>query len=117
MTARLQLDSDSDLQPANETIDTGAKETAAQVAKANQRDDLARATGDLALYRYYFKAVGVLPSVIFVGFVIVNVFCNSFGRKYFSSLPHAPLEVLTNTPQRFGCIGGATLVAARSHST
>lgn len=84
LTERLRLDSGYDLQPASETRITGAKETAALVAKANQREDLARSTGDLALYRYYFRAVGVVPSVIFVGFVIINVFCNSFGRKYFS---------------------------------
>jgi hypothetical protein len=83
LTDKLQLDIDSGLQAASDTEITGAKETAAQVAKTNQREDLARATGDVALYRYYFRAVGVLPSLVFVGFVIMNVFCNSFGRKYF----------------------------------
>jgi ABC-type multidrug transport system ATPase subunit len=81
LTKSLELEGHSIQQSDIDTEVTSAKETAAQVAKVNQYDDLARATGDLSLYWYYFKAVGVFPCVIFVAFVVMNVFCNSFTRK------------------------------------
>ncbi|KAF3026419.1 hypothetical protein E8E14_010909 [Neopestalotiopsis sp. 37M] len=76
----LHLAHNSDVQPQSVVEAPTAKETAALVAKANQRDDLARASGDMKLYGYYFKSVGVFPICIFVAFVIMNVFCNSFGQ-------------------------------------
>lgn len=79
----LHLAHDSDVQLESVAEAPTAKETAALVAKANQRDDLARASGDMKLYGYYFRSVGVFPVCILVAFVIMNVFCNSFGRKYF----------------------------------
>jgi hypothetical protein len=81
LTSALHLDTDSSTQPDDETKPPSAKESTARVAENNQRVDLARAAGDLTLYRYYFRSVGLLPSIVLVGFVIINVFCNSFGRK------------------------------------
>ncbi|KAK6189291.1 Tryptophan--tRNA ligase, mitochondrial [Pestalotiopsis sp. IQ-011] len=58
----LHLAHDSDMQPQSVAEAPTAKETAALVAKANQRDDLARASGDMKLYGYYFKSVGMFPT-------------------------------------------------------
>ncbi|ETS74387.1 hypothetical protein PFICI_14253 [Pestalotiopsis fici W106-1] len=74
----LPLADDSDIQPQSESKTPTANEAAALVAKANQHDDLSRASGDLKLYSYYFRSIGLLSTCTLVGFVIMNVFCNSF---------------------------------------
>src|SRR3569833_3167554 len=66
-------------EPAPGSEMRGAKEKAELAAQTNERDDLSRATGDLALYRYYFRSVGFFGSTMFTGFVIINVFCLCFA--------------------------------------
>ncbi|KAE8352610.1 putative ATP-binding cassette transporter [Aspergillus coremiiformis] len=55
-------------------------EKAAQVSKANQLSDLKRSTGDYKLYGYYFRSVGWVNSLLFLLFVIANVFCSTFSQ-------------------------------------
>ncbi len=64
----------SELQHAN------VKEKSSEVTKARQKDDLKRAAGDFAVYKYYFQRVGWAKTLIFVSFVILNVGSYSFGR-------------------------------------
>jgi len=49
----------------------------------NAAQDLIRKTGDLTVYKYYFKSVGLLPMVIFVFFVLLEVFSGNFSSNYF----------------------------------
>lgn len=65
----------------NDAILPNPKEKAAQVSKYNQLTDLTRATGDFTIYNYYFRSIGWSKALLFVGFVTMNTFCNSFGRK------------------------------------
>ena len=44
--------------------------------------DLKRRTGDLAVYKYYLKSIGCRNLIVFVLFVVLNVFSSSFSRKY-----------------------------------
>jgi len=44
-------------------------------------DDASRRTGDLAIYLYYIKAVGWIPSLLFVVAISAFVFCLSFPSK------------------------------------
>lgn len=46
-----------------------------------EAQDLARRSGDLAVYRYYFKSIGATKMLMFVIFVFLNVFCASFSGK------------------------------------
>ena len=41
-------------------------------------DDASRRTGDLAIYIYYIKAIGWIPTLIFVVAITAYVFCQSF---------------------------------------
>jgi len=59
------------------------KGKSAQISKANQLDDLRRATGDMEVYRYYFRSIGWPQGTLFVSFVIMNVFCSSFSGESF----------------------------------
>ncbi|KAL3958373.1 hypothetical protein ACCO45_006535 [Purpureocillium lilacinum] len=56
-----------------------AKDKADEISKANRLSDMSRSAGDLDVYRYYFKSVGWPKTALFVGFVIVDVFCSSFS--------------------------------------
>ena len=44
--------------------------------------DLKRRTGDLAVYKYYLQSIGSRNLIVFVLFVVLNVFSSSFSRKY-----------------------------------
>ncbi|KAI3332982.1 ABC transporter [Ustulina deusta] len=68
----------SELQHAN------VKEKSSEVTKARQKDDLKRAAGDFAVYKYYFQRVGWAKTLIFVSFVILNVGSYSFGQIWLS---------------------------------
>ena len=46
-----------------------------------QERDLARKAGDIAIYRYYYSAIGLRRLVVFVLFVCLNVFSGSFSSK------------------------------------
>jgi ATP-binding cassette subfamily C (CFTR/MRP) protein 1 len=47
----------------------------------NTEDDASRRTGDVAIYLYYIRAVGWIPSLIFVLAISAFVFCLSFPSK------------------------------------
>ena len=59
------------------------KKKTSPISKVNQFDDLTRATGDFTVYKYYFDSIGWSRALIFVSFVILNVFCSTFGRMNF----------------------------------
>lgn len=48
--------------------------------------DLARASGDMKVYKYYFRSIGTAKLAHFVAFVLLNVFSSSFSRKLLSHL-------------------------------
>ncbi|UNI23117.1 hypothetical protein JDV02_008955 [Purpureocillium takamizusanense] len=62
-----------------EPKEPNAKDRAEEIAEANEVSDMNRSEGDLDVYRYYFKSVGWPKTALFVGFVIVDVFCSSFS--------------------------------------
>lgn len=55
------------------------KEKAAEISKANDINNLRRATGDSAVYRYYLRYIGWTKAMIFVSFVTINVFASTYG--------------------------------------
>ncbi|RDA86714.1 hypothetical protein CP532_4180 [Ophiocordyceps camponoti-leonardi (nom. inval.)] len=68
-----------DLESKPKEPDVTAK--AAQISEANELGDLGRET-DWDIYRYYFKSVGLPKTALFVGFVIMDVFCSSFSNVW-----------------------------------
>jgi hypothetical protein len=46
----------------------------------NQAQDLARRTGDMAVYAYYMQSVGWQKAMVFAGFAALAVFASSFSR-------------------------------------
>ncbi|PYI23686.1 putative ATP-binding cassette transporter [Aspergillus violaceofuscus CBS 115571] len=56
------------------------REDAAQIAKDNQLSDLKRSTGDYQVYKYYLRSIGWSSSLLFLLFVIFNVFCSTFSQ-------------------------------------
>ncbi|OJK04669.1 hypothetical protein ASPACDRAFT_1892879 [Aspergillus aculeatus ATCC 16872] len=56
------------------------EEDAAQIAKDNQLSDLKRSTGDCQVYKYYLRSIGCSSSLLFILFVILNVFCSTFSQ-------------------------------------
>lgn len=72
------LEADEDLE---ESTALTMKEKAAEIAKANDIDDLRRATGDSAVYRYYLRYIGWSKAMIFVFFVTINVFSSTYSRR------------------------------------
>ncbi|GAM36282.1 vacuolar glutathione S-conjugate transporter [Talaromyces pinophilus] len=56
------------------------KETAAQISKENQLNDLTRATGDRTVYKYYIQSIGWQKILVFVFSVTLHVFCSTFSQ-------------------------------------
>ena len=52
-----------------------------QSPKSTDRDDLKRKTGDISLYKYYFSSVGWPKALMFLFFVHLDVFGESFSRE------------------------------------
>ncbi|KAJ5371907.1 P-loop containing nucleoside triphosphate hydrolase protein [Penicillium concentricum] len=67
-------------QGSNGTPELEIEHKAAMLSDANEIDDLRRATGDSAVYRYYLRYVGWTNAVIFVFFVIMNVFSSTYSH-------------------------------------
>jgi ATP-binding cassette subfamily C (CFTR/MRP) protein 1 len=65
----------------------------------DQAQDLARRTGDMAVYGYYMKSIGWRKATVFAGFSALAVFASSFSRRLQVSL--ATLDA-TNEYQRSG---------------
>lgn len=57
---------------------------AKKLTVTNQIDDLTRRTGDFGTYKYYFDTIGWPKSIVFVSFVVLNVFGATFSRKCFT---------------------------------
>lgn len=51
-----------------------------EAAVRDQARDLARRTGDMAVYAYYMKSVGWQKVMVFASFAALAVFTNSFSR-------------------------------------
>ncbi|KAI1100526.1 ABC transporter [Jackrogersella minutella] len=56
------------------------KKKAKEVSEKDELDDLTRATGDFAVYRYYFNSIGQWKILVFVAFVTLNVFSSAFSQ-------------------------------------
>ncbi|KAI1277349.1 ABC transporter [Xylaria sp. FL0933] len=80
----LELRSTTHSETNNKPQHTNVKERSSEVTKAHQKEDLRRATGDFAVYKYYFQRVGWAKMLIFVSFVILNVGSYSFGQIWLS---------------------------------
>ncbi|KAF7524095.1 hypothetical protein PCG10_005999 [Penicillium crustosum] len=72
----------------SDTVDAGeltkipelaTEDKAAMVSDANEIDDLRRAAGDSAVYKYYSRYVGWMNAMIFVLFVTMNVFASTYS--------------------------------------
>lgn len=103
-----------------------ATEVSEEVSKTNELDDLTRATGDLAVYRYYFRCVGWPNTALFVGLIALNVFCNSFSREFSIFFIYYLLDIavimimsrgLLTILQMYGSSGGQILAVGRLRST
>ncbi|PHH63516.1 hypothetical protein CDD81_5797 [Ophiocordyceps australis] len=64
----------------DEATSKDSKDGSEKISEANQLDDLSRAPGDLAVYRYYLQSVGWPKALAFVAFVFLNIFCSSFSQ-------------------------------------
>ena len=68
----------STLQEEEKELEPDTSQAEAEV----EARDLKRRTGDLAVYKYYLKSIGSRNLIVFVLFVVLNVFSSSFSRKY-----------------------------------
>ncbi|TVY94269.1 ABC transporter, partial [Lachnellula willkommii] len=88
--------------------------TSTEVANPND-DDLSRRTGDIAVYLYYIRAVGWIPTLIFVVAVSVFVFCLSFPsiwvKWWATSNAKAPNEKLGYYLGIYGLLGGVAMIS------
>lgn len=64
------------------------------VASDKRTDDTARRSGDCSVYLYYAKAVGWVPSLVFVVAICAFIFCISFPGEYFSIWAYTLLTVV-----------------------
>jgi len=67
--------------PKDTTSTLRGKEFVLTQPTQSTEDDASRRTGDVAIYLYYIRAVGWIPSVIFVIAISAFVFCLSFPSK------------------------------------
>ncbi|KAJ5736646.1 P-loop containing nucleoside triphosphate hydrolase protein [Penicillium malachiteum] len=58
----------------------GLEDKAALISETNEIDDLERATGESVIYQYYLRYVGWPNAVIFVLFVMMNVFSGTYSQ-------------------------------------
>jgi hypothetical protein len=65
-----------------EEITDNFEEKLADLEAEDERRDLARKVGDIAVYRYYYQAIGAKKLIVFVLFVSLNVFSGSFSSKW-----------------------------------
>ncbi|PWY94818.1 multidrug resistance-associated protein [Aspergillus sclerotioniger CBS 115572] len=56
------------------------KDIAARLSQRNQINDLKRATGDFAVYKYYLRYIGWSKITTFLIFVIVHVVCSTYSQ-------------------------------------
>lgn len=60
------------------------EDKASRAAKAHEIDDMTKATGDRAVYRYYFRRIGWVKATIFITFVIIEALCRTLSRKHYN---------------------------------
>jgi ATP-binding cassette subfamily C (CFTR/MRP) protein 1 len=63
----------------NPTSNAGNEGSPTRTRTEDEFQDLTRATGDFSVYQYYFRSVGRLHLTLFVGFVLMNVVCETFS--------------------------------------
>jgi hypothetical protein len=96
---------------------TNKKESAQVTVEDMMSDkvqDLTRQTGDLELYKYYFKSIGFLPLLVFLFFVFVKVFSGSFSST--KILSHQT-ESEAKPAQKYGLNGGLMFMELTSVCT
>lgn len=60
---------------------------------SNEAKDLTRQSGDIEVYKYYFKSIGYAKMLVFVFFCILNVFSGCFsGERHPSNYPLVTLR-------------------------
>ncbi|RDW80919.1 hypothetical protein BP5796_05617 [Coleophoma crateriformis] len=72
-----ETDSDVEEESPPEAL---SEEKMAKIGTDERARDLTRKTGDIEVYSYYFKSVGALPMISFVGFVVFHVLSGSFSQ-------------------------------------
>ena len=77
------LDDDT---PSDEGLDADKIEeiddATADIAGTNRLQDLQRQNGDITAYSYYFKSIGAIPIALFIFFVLVNEFADTFSSEW-----------------------------------
>ncbi|KAF4996188.1 hypothetical protein FGRMN_4636 [Fusarium graminum] len=63
---------------------TNATVTPEAAFVGNTEDDADRRTGDVAIYLYYIRAIGWVPTLIFVTAICIFIFCQSFPTIWLS---------------------------------
>lgn len=65
----------------------------AEISQADDLNDCARSTGDLSVYKYYFRHIGWVPGSFFFVSVVLEVFCVSFSRKLLPVVDSCGIEL------------------------
>jgi len=60
----------------------------------DREDSMSRRTGDIQIYLYYVKAVGVVATLVFVAAIVGFIFCVSFPSKFSSLSPYLTFHSL-----------------------
>lgn len=79
-----------------------AASSSSEIQTVNEADaintlDSGRQTGDVQIYTYYIKSVGLWPTLIFVLGIVAFVFCISFPSEFLPCLILSCFEANTNT--------------------
>lgn len=74
-------DKESHEKPSDDTKAEQVLKSASELEESLEVQDLKRKTGDMAVYNYYFRSVGLFPMVVFMFFVLLEVFAESFSSK------------------------------------
>lgn len=68
-------------------VETDTSTPSSETACVQEREDgMSRRTGDIQIYLYYVKSVGILATLVFVAAIVGFIFCISFPSEYFSLL-------------------------------
>lgn len=101
------------IQPSSHSVDDGPAEKPNAVTKSTTADeeeklmDLTRQTGDMTVYKYWFRHFGWTPALVYLSFQILAAFTISFPRMpCYSTLP-----LLANASQRCGSNSGPIMAA------
>jgi hypothetical protein len=83
-TRMTSTESQNIMQEAGEETNTTPRRPLLQTQQATATDqaDLHRKTGDLSLYRYYFRSIAWTHALVYLAFVLLEVFGITFSRKF-----------------------------------